>query len=350
MKTSSRSAEPSISVVIVTWNGERYVERLLHSLAGALQHCSDAEVIFVDNGSTDKTPEIIKGHAHLFNNRLKLIQLAKNIGYAGGNNVGIAAAKGDVVFLLNQDTYVDERAIREVLRVFREDPRVGVAQCFLLQYRQPRILDSCGDAVSSIGLGIIGCYGARYNGNLGEREVSIARGAALAIRRSMLEFSKRVQGAYIPTYFVAGGYEDWYLSFLARLLGYRVILSPGCVVYHDSLSLRQHDPYILYNALNLFTELSAPLQMLVGRVLISLLALAVTGANPLKFLYAITAYLKRLRKRIQARYIFGLLMKKKSISPVLIWGNCIGFSDWLRWYISYQRLALNFEARIQKEY
>ena len=60
------------------------------------------------------------------------------------------------------------------------------------------------------------------------------------------------------TYFVAAGYEDWYISLFTRLLGYKVILNPSCIVYHDSLTRRKHNHYIVHNALHLFIELNAP--------------------------------------------------------------------------------------------
>ncbi|MCC6005721.1 MAG: glycosyltransferase, partial [Thermofilum sp.] len=248
-----------ISVIIVTYNGQTYIEKLFQSLLKAITPQLDVEVVVVDNGSTDGTPNLIEKYKAAMGDRLKILKLGKNLGFAGGNNAGLLFSSGDVIFLLNQDTYIDEKALAAIHELFSKRPDVGAAQCLLLQYRYPNLLDSCGDIISEAGFGIIGCWGEKANGALKEvKEIQLARGAALAVRRSILQASKRIHGTYIPAYFVAGGYEDWYISLFTRLLGYKVLLNPSCIVYHDSLTRRKHNPYIVYNALRLFIELNAP--------------------------------------------------------------------------------------------
>ncbi|MEM1848672.1 MAG: glycosyltransferase family 2 protein, partial [Thermofilaceae archaeon] len=264
----SNSKNQKISVIIVTYNGSKYINRLLTSLLNAINFYDKTEIVIVDNNSSDETLKLIENYTPLFGGKIKLIRLSKNLGFAGGNNVGIALSEGELILLLNQDTYVDASILREIASFFREKPRVGVAQCLLLQYFYPSLVDSCGDSFSSIGLGIMNCFGEKLESALSQlresREINMARGAALIIRRSILNVSKLICGTYIPKYFVTGGYEDWYLSLLAKSLGYSVELIPECKVYHDSLRRRPHDPYILYNALSLFIVLKAPLRMFLG--------------------------------------------------------------------------------------
>ncbi|MEM4677255.1 MAG: glycosyltransferase family 2 protein [Candidatus Korarchaeota archaeon] len=350
----SNSKNQMISVIIVTYNGGKYINRLLTSLLNAIKFYDETEVVIVDNNSSDETLKLIEEYKPLFEGKIKLVRLSKNLGFAGGNNVGIALSEGELILLLNQDTYVDASALREIASFFREKPRVGVAQCLLLQYFYPSLADSCGDSFSSIGLGIMNCFGERPERVLTRlresREISMARGAALIIRRSILNISKLVCGTYIPKYFVTGGYEDWYLSLLAKSLGYSVELIPECKVYHDSLRQRPHDPYILYNALSLFIVLKAPLRMLLGRAIISMFAVVIMKASPLKLLYTIPALFRSLKQRLGERYIFDKLMGKKGVKPQNLWEPRISSTQWLRWYINYLRLTQNRNVTVNKTF
>ncbi len=339
----SNSKNQKISVIIVTYNGSKYINRLLTSLLNAINFYDKTEIVIVDNNSSDETLKLIENYTPLFGGKIKLIRLSKNLGFAGGNNVGIALSEGELILLLNQDTYVDASILREIASFFREKPRVGVAQCLLLQYFYPSLVDSCGDSFSSIGLGIMNCFGEKLESALSQlresREINMARGAALIIRRSILNVSKLICGTYIPKYFVTGGYEDWYLSLLAKSLGYSVELIPECKVYHDSLRRRPHDPYILYNALSLFIVLKAPLRMFLGRIFVSIVAVIITGASPLKLLSAILALLKNLKTRISERYMFDKLMEKSGVKQQNLWKPGVSFTQCLRWYIDYLRLT-----------
>ncbi|MEM4004324.1 MAG: glycosyltransferase family 2 protein [Desulfurococcaceae archaeon] len=339
-----------ISIIIVTWNGEKYIEKLIKSLSYAVKKCEDeVEVIFVDNASTDGTLNLINSYIHLLGrNRSKLIKLNKNLHFAAGNNIGITYAKGDIIFLLNQDTYVDENFLQEVSRTFREDPSIGVAQCLLLQYRYPQILDSCGDQISELGPGTIGCIGESAAHVLSRitnlSEIQIARGAALAVRRKILEISKLFFNTYLPKYFIVGGYEDWFISLFARLLGFRVVILKNCIVYHDSLSIRNYNPYVLYNIINLFVEFGAPLRRILYIPLISLIAVIVYRRNIRIFLHVILYVLKRFRYMLHKKYYIEVLSKITNIRIKDLWKSKVSATSWLRWYIGYLRLVHKLRA------
>src|ERR1022692_3698116 len=91
--------EPArVSVVIVVWNAKKYVLECLGSLR---EHCRKvcAQVVIVDNASTDGTPELV---AEIFP-EFKLIRNAENFGFAKANNIGIAESSGDYICLVNSD-------------------------------------------------------------------------------------------------------------------------------------------------------------------------------------------------------------------------------------------------------
>jgi GT2 family glycosyltransferase len=329
-----------ISVIIVTYNGRTYIEKLFQSLLKAITPQLDVEVIVVDNGSTDDTPNPIEKYKAAMGDRLKILKLGKNLGFAGGNNAGLLFSSGDIIFLLNQDTYIDEKALAAIHELFSKRPDVGAAQCLLLQYRNPNLLDSCGDMISEAGFGIIGCWGEKANGALKEvKEVQLARGAALAVRRSILQVSRRIHGTYIPTYFVAGGYEDWYISLFTRLLGYKVVLNPSCIVYHDSLTRRKHNPYIVYNALRLFIELNAPAKMFIGRIFFSIvfdILISENRKNDTRMLLsALRSATRSIKESIRHKYYAETMAQSRGKRLSDLWKPKAGATAWLHWYITY---------------
>ena len=117
----------SVSVVIVTWNGARVIRQCLASVLDD-EYNFEVEVIVVDNGSHDNTKEITKREFP----SAEIIGLKKNIGYAAGNNVGIAAAKGDYILLMNDDVFLEKgtlAAMRQKLMEMQSEKVAAVAPC-----------------------------------------------------------------------------------------------------------------------------------------------------------------------------------------------------------------------------
>ena len=107
-----------ISVVILNWNGMRDTIPCLESL-------DHADVIVVDNGSTDDSVKAIKEKFP----RVVVIETGINLGYAGGNNVGIEYALksgADLVLLLNNDTVVDPKLLQAFDQYADEHPEMGI--------------------------------------------------------------------------------------------------------------------------------------------------------------------------------------------------------------------------------
>src|SRR5690606_30479801 len=119
-------ARLTVSVVIVSLNGR---ERLAMPLE-ALRRCSPAadEVIVVDNGSTDGTSAFVREH----HPEAMLVRAPRNLGFAGGNNLGIVNASGDIVILLNDDTEPEPDWLAPLHAAFDADPRLGIAGVRLL--------------------------------------------------------------------------------------------------------------------------------------------------------------------------------------------------------------------------
>lgn len=103
-----RQESPLISVVIVNWNGKRWLDKLLASVFS--QTYKNYEVIFVDNASTDDSVEYIKKHFP----ETRIIKRDSNGGFAAGNNTGIEAAQGAWILMLNTDTWIEPNFLEKL--------------------------------------------------------------------------------------------------------------------------------------------------------------------------------------------------------------------------------------------
>src|SRR5207248_2802869 len=95
---------PLVSVIVLTYNNWEYTNACLF----ALRSCSDypnLEIIVVDNASSDETRDRLR-ELEGQDDRLRVILSDTNLGFAGGNNIGLRAARGEYVIILNNDTVV----------------------------------------------------------------------------------------------------------------------------------------------------------------------------------------------------------------------------------------------------
>lgn len=120
----ARIVEPKVSVVVLTHNNLAFTDACLFSL-DAYSDYSNLEIIVVDNASTDGSREYLAEWAKGGDNR-ELVLNDDNRGFAAGNNQGLEIATGDVLVLLNNDTYVTPGWVRTMLWHLRRDPTVGL--------------------------------------------------------------------------------------------------------------------------------------------------------------------------------------------------------------------------------
>ncbi len=100
LNSKQNQSVPSVSIVILTFNGSDYIAPLLESLRDQSYPRDRTEIIVVDNASTDNTPDIVLNNYP----SVKIVQLEENIGFAAGNNQGLLHARHALIVFLNQDT------------------------------------------------------------------------------------------------------------------------------------------------------------------------------------------------------------------------------------------------------
>ena len=115
---------PKVSVVVLTYNNLDFTKACLHSLQLYTDY-PNWELIIVDNASADESPEFLKEYETLHAN-VKVILNDENLGFSAGNNVGLEAATGDYLVILNNDTYVTQGWLNGLIKPLDSDSELGI--------------------------------------------------------------------------------------------------------------------------------------------------------------------------------------------------------------------------------
>ena len=213
-----------VSVVIVSWNAERYLPECLRSLA-ALERPA-ADVVVVDSGSSDGSAAL----AHTLYPSAHVYASPENIGYCEGNNRGIRATSAPYVLVLNPDTILEPDFLERMLPAF-DDPRVGIVAPKLLRFDR-KTLDSAGQMLSRSRRPVDRGYGTPDRGQFDRDErVFGACGAAALYRRTMLDSIADPGRVYFDDGFFAFG-EDLDVAWRAARRGWHAVYRPAAVGYH----------------------------------------------------------------------------------------------------------------------
>lgn len=207
-------------MVVVSWNGLRLLQPCLAALvAQTLEH----ELVVVDNGSTDGTAEWVRANV----SAARLLRLPENAGFAGGNNVGLRAASGDLLALVNNDTVPPPSFLQELTAPFAMQAKIGAVAGVLAFAHQPQIVASAGIDIARDGVHRDARMLERIV-DLPETPVEIfgASGGAVCYRRVALADA----GLFPDRFF--NYLEDADLAWRLRLKGWRCMLAPRAIVPH----------------------------------------------------------------------------------------------------------------------
>lgn len=223
------------SVIVASFNGEKYLEDCLSSVFKT--KFSDFEVVVVDDGSSDKSLEIIKKFGK--KNKLKLIQNDRNIGLVLSRNKAIEAAKGEILVFLDNDTMVDKSWLNGLKEAFLQDNKIGAAQCKIFDFKKKSVIQEIGmKLVPFTGFGVPLGRGEKDQGQYNKFEQIIALGAALAVKK---EIAKKIGGFDSKLFHYT---DDLDFSWRVWIAGYRIVLAPNAKIYHHT---KIHQPnYKLY--------------------------------------------------------------------------------------------------------
>jgi GT2 family glycosyltransferase len=285
-----------VAIIVLNWNGRADTLACLASLAGV--NDPTCEVVVVDNGSTDDSVAAVRASY----SQVALIETGENLGYVGGNNVGLEYARtmgADYALLLNNDTEVAPDFLRLLVEAAEANPATGIVGPTIYYFDRPGVIWSAGGAIDwgrgrtfMIGLDEVdqGQFGHTV------RLVDFVTGCALLIKMSVVE---RV-GMLDPRFFAYYEEAEWCVR-VARA-GFRILHVPQAKIWHKiTPSARAGSPAVHY-------------YMTRNR----LLFLKVTGAGPKAWFHTLVAeYLRTLISwSVKARWRHKHLQRSAMIQAI----------------------------------
>jgi len=207
--------------VVVNYNGEKFIAKCLESISR--QSYRNFEVVVVDNGSNDRSLEIVNDFAIKL--EMEIIRNSKNLGFAKAANQGIKRADSEIIALVNNDAFLDEKWLEEIVKACKNDASAGIFASKIL-FPNGRI-NSAGHIIYR---GFAVMERGFFEKDLGQYDfdcyVAGACAATAAYRREMLEEI----GLFDEDYFMYN--EDVDLSLRAILLGWKVRFVHKAVAWH----------------------------------------------------------------------------------------------------------------------
>jgi len=231
---------PLVSIIIVNWNGMRFLHNCLGSLSKVKY--KNTEILFVDNASKDDSVAFVKNNYP----DIKIIANSKNLGYAGGHEEAFRKAKGELILVLSTDTIVEENLLSELVKAIYSEKNIGAVMPKLLMYPRKDLIDSIGSFF--LASGIIYHIGRdkdqakpQYNKPV---EIFSAKGACILFKKNVLAKT----GLFDKDYFAY--FEETDLCHRIWLSGNKVIYWPRTSVCHmqGGASRQMVSSFILYHS------------------------------------------------------------------------------------------------------
>ena len=228
--------ECKLSIITINYNGLKDTCELIESIP----FNKEMEVIVVDNASTQDEASIIsEKYPHI-----KVICSTQNLGFAGGNNLGIKEAKGKYILLINNDTYFKEFNITPLIERLESSDKIGIVcpklrfawGCNPIQFTGYTPLSTI--TVRNLAIG----FGEEDNGQYDTAHPTpYAHGAAMLIKREAIN----KVGLMPECFFLYYEEIDWSMMFTRA--GYEIWYDPACTVYHkESQTTGQNSPLRTY--------------------------------------------------------------------------------------------------------
>lgn len=202
-----------ISIIATNWNGGREPVELLDSIAKLDYPKAKIETIIVDNGSTDKSPDVVEKKYPW----ARLIRLRRNLGFPGGVNIGITNAHGKYLFIANDDLVLSRPSARQMIERFNTNPRLGVLGGKTYFKLQPEKVSATGFKISF------------FTGKIAPETATPmwVSGCALMIPRRVIDKVGLFDEGFSPGYF-----EDADLCMRVRQAGYKIAYDPDIIFFH----------------------------------------------------------------------------------------------------------------------
>lgn len=218
------SPVPLISLVTINYNQAEMTRLFLESARGLTYPAF--EIIVVDNASSPALSTQVDLTQYPF---VKLVRSEQNLGFTGGNNLGMATAKGDYFFIVNNDTELEANLLDELIKPFAQNPQVGVVCPKIRFFDAPNLVQFAGYGAMNMLTGTAHIVGFNQpNGPQFDHPASspFAHGCAMLVSRAVVN---RV-GRFADRFFLYYEELDW--SQRIRNAGFLIQYQPTATIWH----------------------------------------------------------------------------------------------------------------------
>lgn len=238
MKHNHITDYPLVSIIALNFNQLEVTLEFLESTRSLTY--PNYEIILVDNHSSENPTEVIQQSFP----EVKLIVTDKNLGFTGGNNVGIKAASGDYYFIVNNDTEVTPDLLENLLKPFEADPSIGMVSPKIRYHIEPEVIQYAGfNKINPI---------TGRNSTIGQKEkdtgqydqsgyTHYAHGAAMMVPRAVVE----QVGPLPDIFFIYYEELDWSAHIIRA--GYKIYYQSEALIFHkESMTVGKDSPFKAY--------------------------------------------------------------------------------------------------------
>ena len=239
---------PKVAIIYLSFNSEIYLDDVISALQKITYPKDMLEFIVVDNPHTQfgssmpNLEEKLLPISGISIPHVTLLPQKENLGFAGGNNIGIAWAleRGfDYVYLHNNDGFMAADCVEKMVAALEADSQIGAAQSLLLLYPETELVNTAGNSFHYLGFGYCGNFRVEKSDlKLKEVvEVGYASGASILMRAKLL----KEYGSWDKDFFLY--HEDVEYSLRMKALGYKVVIIRDAVFYHKYQFSRNKDKF-----------------------------------------------------------------------------------------------------------
>lgn len=229
---------PKVSIITINYNQSEVTADFLNSLRKISY--PDYEIIVVDNASPTDNPDRLKEDFP----EIQLIKSKENLGFAGGNNLGIKKANGKYLFFINNDTIVPVNVLEPLVERLENEPEIGMVSPKIKFHWDPTLIQYAGYTkmnpytIRNHSIGYHQTDGPEFDQ---PKETESIHGAAMLVSRAAIKKA----GLMPDVYFLYYEEQDWVQ--MIKRAGFKIFYEPKSYILHkESVSTGKNSPFKTY--------------------------------------------------------------------------------------------------------